>query len=267
MSACMIAFHRAHHLQHLALPLIGRHREQCAVIKSLIAKTYDLRMATIVLTQQRGGRISENLDARLQKTALHRVVTVPHRIIRAHRPVGQRICLTHHIGQLLAVAHDHRIHGARQRQSPGFDVHLRSLVHDHIVKHVIRMNVRVRLVRTAQHHRIFLQKRFGIRLDAAHGKLPTGASAETLGHLVSEHLPRRSGKCFERHLQLQRLQALFAHRQFMLYLRLTHTIESLLQTGDHLHSLSFEEREQAKAEHQSPFQAHPRPHLFSLLHT
>ena len=196
----MVTFHRAHHLQHLALPLIGRHREQCTVIKSLIAKTDDLRMATIMLTQQRGGRLSENLDARLQKTALHRVVTVPHRIIRAHRPIGQRIRLTHHIGQLLAVAHDHRIHGARQGQSPGFDVHLRSLVHDHIVKHIVRMNVRVRLVRTTQHHRIFLQKHFGIRLDAAHCKLPTGTTAETLGHLVSEHLPRRSGKCFERHL-------------------------------------------------------------------
>ena len=52
----------------------------------------------------------------------------------------------------------------------------------------------------------------------------------------------------------------------MLYLRLTHTIESLLQTGDHFRSLSFEQREQAKAERQSPFQAHPRPHLSSLLH-
>ena len=223
-------------------------------------------MATIVLTQQRGGRLPENLDARLQKTALHRVVTVPHRIIRAHSPVGQCIGLTHHIGQLLTVAHDHRIHGARQGQSPGFDVYLRSLVHDHIVKYVIRMNVRVRLVRTTQHHRIFLQKRFGIHLDATHGKLPASATAETLGHLVSEHLPRRSGKCFERHLQLQRLQALFAHRQFAFYLRLTHTIESLLQTCDDLRSLAFEQREQAKAERQSPFQAHPRPHLSSLLH-
>ena len=224
-------------------------------------------MATIVLTQQRGGCLSENLDARLQKTALHRVVTVPHRIIRAHSPVGQRIGLTHHIGQLLAVAHNHRIHGTRQGQSPGFDVYLRSLVHDHIVKHIVRMNVRVRLVRTAQHHWIFLQKLFCLRLDATHCKLPTGTSAETLGHLVFEHLPRRSGECIERTLQLQHLQTFFNHRQFLLYLCLTHTIESLLQTGDDLRSLSFEEREQAKAERQSPFQAHPRPHLFSLLHT
>lgn len=115
VASCMISFYSSYNLQYIFFPTILSHWYKFAIIKSLITKLNNFRMTTIMLSQQSGRGILEDLRAGFLKAMLSRIIAIRYVVTTPYGIKGKPLLLSHHIGQLLVIPNNYSI--ARTRES------------------------------------------------------------------------------------------------------------------------------------------------------
>ena len=126
----MISRRRAVHGQHILLTVILRQDDQFSIVKLLIEKFGDFRMASVVLPQQHGRCVPPDSGSRGQHTVGSKVIAFIKTVTVPDLVCNPDILLCQHIWQLLLITDNHNISGTGECQHTGGQIHLRSLVHD-----------------------------------------------------------------------------------------------------------------------------------------
>ena len=89
--------------------MVLRHDDQLSVVELLVAEVDNLRVATVVLPQQRNRRILPYFQCRGQQTVGRKAITLIQGILLPNGIAGANAILRQHIGELLQVPDNYDI--------------------------------------------------------------------------------------------------------------------------------------------------------------
>ena len=231
MSSGMISRYSLNHLQYILLLFVSSHGNQLPIVEALIAEFDDFGMAAVMFPKQGHRSIFENFCTRLQKTVCHSIVPFIHLISRLNGIQSQCLFPAYHIGQLFVIPYNYGIYRTRQGQRPRLDIHLRSFVHNHIVKHHLFADAAFGRISSAEYNRIFFQKLLCSGLDILDGKPCPVAGMISSGYLVFQELERRRPKPFHVFLNIYALKFSSNRFQFLFNLCLPGNVVSRFQAS------------------------------------